>query len=49
MATERDLKKELLVWGYIREVGKQYKHMIIPIEINDITYLYQQNHMVFLR
>ena len=42
MATERDLRRELLVWGYIREFGKNYKLMIIPVEINDVIYLYQR-------
>lgn len=35
-------RKELLVWGYIRDIEKMYIHFNIPIEINDIIYLYQR-------
>ena len=38
----RDFGRTLLVWGYIRRVGKQYRSLSIPLEINDIIYLYQR-------
>ena len=37
-----DLKRELLVWGYIRNAQKHYRNMNIPLDINDIIYLYQR-------
>ena len=42
MQKGQDSRRELLVWGYIRDIGKIYKSMTIPIEINDIIYLYQR-------
>ena len=42
MATERDYRRELLVWGYIRQLEKIHNDMNIPIEINDIIYLFQR-------
>ena len=42
MATRKNLRRELLVWGYIRNIEKQCKQMNIPLEINDIIYLYQR-------
>ena len=40
---ERTNKQKLLVWGYIRNIEKQCKHLnIIPMEINNIVYLYQR-------
>ena len=42
MATSRNQKQELLVWGFIREIEKVYKIMNVPFEINDIIYLYQR-------
>ena len=36
-------RKELLVWGFIRNIEKQFEHLnIIPIEINNLIYLYQR-------
>ena len=42
MATKRNTKQKLLVWGYIREVEKVYEIANIPSEINDIIHLYQK-------
>ena len=42
MATVKDEKGELLVAGYVRNIEKVYKILNIPIEINDIIYLYQR-------
>ena len=42
MATQSDYRGRMLVWGYVRNVEKQYKDMNIPLEINDIIYLYQR-------
>ena len=40
---EREIdRKELLVWGFIRNIEKQHKHLNIPIEINSIIYLFQR-------
>ena len=40
---ERPNKRELLVYGYIRNIETQYKHLNpIPIENNNIIYLYQR-------
>ena len=41
MATQVE-RTELLVWGYIRNIQKMYRHLNIPFEINDIIYLYQR-------
>ena len=42
MATVKDERGELLVAGYVRNIEKVYKILNIPIEINDIIYLYQR-------
>ena len=34
--------RELLVWGYMREIEKVHKNLNIPFEINEIIYLYQR-------
>ena len=35
-------KKELLVWGYIKDIEELHRHLNIPIEIKNIIYLYQR-------
>ena len=42
MTAKRNVSRELLVWGYVREIEMEYKQMNIPFEINDIIYLYQR-------
>ena len=42
MSTQRNKKLELLVWGYIRSIALIHKSLNIPLEINDIIYLYQR-------
>ena len=34
--------RELLVWGFIRNIERQYKQLEIPIEINSIIYSFQR-------
>ena len=41
MATKHEERQMLLVWGFVRNIQQMYKSLIIPLEINDIIYLYQ--------
>ena len=34
--------RELLAWGYVRNIEKLHKDLNIPLEINNIIYLYQR-------
>ena len=43
MATKKDPKLELLVYGYIRDIKKKSNITNIPIEINDMIYLLTVN------
>ena len=42
MATQKIDKRILLVAGYVKEISEQYKIKNIPLEINDMIYLYQR-------
>ena len=42
MSTEQELRRELLVWGYIRNAEKQYQIENIPEDINNIILLFQK-------
>ena len=42
MASKKNHKRELLVAGYVRNVETIHKIKSVPIEINDIIYLYQR-------
>ena len=41
MPTKKKYRQELLVWGYMKEMENVYKIQNMPLEINDIVYLYQ--------
>ena len=47
MSTKRNLRRELLIWGYIRATEKEYNLLYIPLEINDIIYLFQQFYEIW--
>ena len=42
MSTEQELRRELLVWGYIREFEREYSIENIPEDINSIILLFQK-------
>ena len=42
LSTIKDYERELLVAGYVRNIGNTYKIKNIPLDINDIIYLYQR-------
>ena len=42
MSANRKDKQQLLVWGYIKEIGELYQINNIPLEINEMIYLYHK-------
>ena len=42
MSTEQEFMRELLVWGYIRNLESQYQIENIPVDINNIILLFQR-------
>ena len=47
MSTKRRLETELLVWGYIRGIEKEYDSLNIPTEIKDIIYSFQRFYEIW--
>ena len=44
MTTKEEIRRELLVWGYVRNIEKNHESLIIPLEINNVIYLFARSY-----